>query len=338
MATIKDVAKMAGVSTTTVSHVINKTRFVADQTTKRVWQAINDLNYSPSAVARSLKSNTTRSIGMLVSDANAPFFMEIIAGVEKYCYKNGYTLILCSTQGNPKKQKDYLQMLAEKRVDGLIVMCSELNNELQINLEKYQSLPKVVMDWSDVGIDSSKINDKITDNTRKGSILATQYLIDMGHTKIGCITGPLNRHTCKDRLQGFYQAMTQAKLKVNPDWIIEGDFEFESGSQAAKKFIAMPERPTGLYIFNDIMSFSAISTFVDSGILVPKDMSIIGYDNIEFSAYFSPPLTTIHQPKRRLGKTAVELLFERMKNKDHEPQTFTMTPELIERKSVKKMR
>lgn len=333
MATIKDVAKMAGVSTTTVSHVINKTRFVAENTQKRVWAAIEELHYAPSAVARSLKSNTTRTIGLMVSDANAPFFTEIISGVENYCYRNGYTVILCSTEGNPQKQRDYLRMLAEKRVDGLIVMCSELDEDLQENLEKHSDIPKVVMDWSGVGIDS----DKITDNTRDGSYLATKYLIDMGHKKIGCITGPLNRYTCQDRLQGFYEAISDAGLTINQDWIIEGDFEFQSGSIAAEHFIQMKDRPTALYVFNDIMSFSAISKFVESDIRVPEDMSVIGYDNIEFSAYFSPPLTTIHQPKRRLGKTAVELLFERMKDKDHEPQTFTMNPELIERKSVRKI-
>jgi LacI family purine nucleotide synthesis repressor len=333
MATIKDVAKMAGVSTTTVSHVINKTRFVAENTQKRVWDAIEVLHYAPSAVARSLKSNTTRTIGMLVSDANAPFFMEIISGVENYCYRNGYTVILCSTQGNPQKQRDYLRMLAEKRVDGLIVMCSELDEDLQKNLENHIDIPKVVMDWSGIGIDS----DKIIDKTREGSYMATKYLIEMGHKKIGCITGHLNRFTCQDRLQGYYQALSEANLEINQDWIIEGDFEFQTGSIAAEQFIQMQDRPTALYVFNDIMSFAAISKFVESGIRVPEDMSIIGYDNIEFSSYFSPPLPTIHQPKRRLGKTAVELLFERMKDKDHDPQTFTMNPELIERSSVKNL-
>jgi len=147
MATIKDVAKMAGVSTTTVSHVINKTRFVAQETEKLVLQAIKDLNYSPSAVARSLKVNTTKSIGMIVTTSEAPYFAEIIHAVEEHCYRQGYSLFLCNTQNNAEKIKNHLEMLAKKRVDGILVMCSEyLPDSLNV-LTSFESIPMVVMDW-----------------------------------------------------------------------------------------------------------------------------------------------------------------------------------------------
>ncbi len=218
MATIKDVARLAGVSTTTVSHVINKTRFVAEATQKKVWSAIDDLNYAPSAVARSLKCNSTRTLGMLVTKSTNPFFAEVVHGVEEYCYREGYTLILCNTEGNPTKQRDYLRMLAEKRVDGLLVMCSDLSDDLIAHLERQRAdLPMVVMDWGSRHISA----DSIQDNAELGGYIATKYLIEQGHSAIGCLAGPLDKLTCQERLNGFTKAMKEAGLSVNKDWILE---------------------------------------------------------------------------------------------------------------------
>lgn len=331
MATIKDVARMAGVSTTTVSHVINKTRFVAEATQKKVLAAVDELNYAPSAVARSLKCNTTRTIGMLVTKSTNPFFAEVVHGVEEHCYGQGYTLILCNTEGNLDKQRDYLRMLAEKRVDGLLVMCSDLDEKLLELLERKKDLPMVIMDWGP----ESPHTDKIQDNAELGGYVATKYFIEHGHTKIGCLSGHSDKSTCQERLKGFYKAMGEAQLSVNEDWLLEGDFECESAVIAANKFIEMKERPTAIFCFNDIMAMALISTFEQAGIRVPDDISIIGYDNIDLAPYFSPPLTTIHQPKRRLGKTAIEILMERVKDKEHERRIFEMAPELVVRKSVK---
>lgn len=330
MATIKDVARIAAVSTTTVSHVINKTRFVAEATQKRVWEAVEELNYAPSAVARSLKCNTTRTIGMLVTQSFNPFFAEVMHGVENYCYKQGYTLFMCNTEGDLDKQKQYLRMLSEKRVDGLLVMCSDLNEQLLALLEKNTELPMVIMDW---GPDSPR-TDKIIDNSEKGGYLATKHLIENGHEKIACITGQLDKLTCKERVRGFERAFAEFNLTSNPEWILEGDFECASASKAVDKILAMNDRPTALFCFNDIMALAAISKIQQAGLKVPEDISVIGYDNIELSAYFSPPLTTIHQPKRRVGKTAVEILLERIKDKHHERRIFEMQPEVVSRSSV----
>lgn len=198
MATIKDVARLAGVSTTTVSHVINKTRFVAETTQEKVMEAVKQLNYAPSAVARSLKCNTTRTIGMLVTQSTNLFFSEVIDGVESYCYRQGYTLILCNTGGIYEKQRDYIRMLAEKRVDGILVMCSDLTQELQDMLDAHKDIPKVVMDW---GPETSHA-DKIIDNSEEGGYLATKYLTDRGHTEIACLSGHFVKAACQERIQG----------------------------------------------------------------------------------------------------------------------------------------
>jgi LacI family transcriptional regulator, purine nucleotide synthesis repressor len=331
MATIKDVARLAGVSTTTVSHVINKTRFVAESTQEKVMEAVQRLHYSPSAVARSLKCNSTRTIGMLVTQSTNPFFSEVIDGVESYCYRQGYTLILCNTGGIEEKQREYTRMLAEKRVDGILVMCSDLTKELLQILDGYSDIPKVIMDW---GPQSSQA-DKIIDNSEEGGYLATKHLIDHGHEKIACLSGHLSKAVCQERILGFRRAMTDANLPINEDWILEGNFECDTAVLAADKIIAMDEHPTAVFCFNDTMALGLMSRLQQRGIRVPEDMSIIGYDNIEISEYFSPPLTTIHQPKRRVGKNAFEILLQRIKTKEHDRRVFEMHPEIVERNTVR---
>ncbi|MGL5335330.1 MAG: substrate-binding domain-containing protein [Enterovibrio sp.] len=330
MATIKDVARLADVSTTTVSHVINETRFVAQETCERVWAAINELNYAPSAVARSLKCNTTRTIGMLVTKSTNPFFAEVVHGVESFCYELGYTLILCNTEGHFNKQRDYLKMLLEKRVDGLLVMCSDLTQELLTTLEKRRDVPMVVMDWGMQHINT----DRIEDNAEQGAYLAAQHLIENNHKKIACITGPLSKLSCRQRLEGFKRAMLEAKLTVNPDWILEADFECESAEQATLQLLKEKERPTAIFCFNDIMALAASSTLQKNGLNVPQDMSIVGYDNIDLARFFTPPLTTVEQPKYSLGKKAVALLMERIKKNITAQQIITLQPELVKRGSV----
>ncbi len=331
MATIKDVARLAGVSTTTVSHVINKTRFVAEATQEKVLEAVKELNYAPSAVARSLKCNTTRTIGMLVTQSTNLFFSEVIDGVESYCYRQGYTLILCNTGGIYEKQRDYIRMLAEKRVDGILVMCSDLTQELSEMLESHSDIPKVIMDW---GPEASKA-DKIIDNSELGGYLATKYLIDRGHKDIACLSGHLNKLACQERIAGFRRAMEEANLNVNDNWILEGNFECDTAVLAADKIIAMDKMPTAVFCFNDTMALGLMSRLQQKGVRVPDDISVIGYDNIELAEYFSPPLTTIHQPKRRVGKNAFEILLERIKDKEHERRIFEMHPEIVERDTVK---
>lgn len=331
MATIKDVARLAGVSTTTVSHVINKTRFVAETTQEKVLDAVKQLNYAPSAVARSLKCNTTRTIGMLVTQSTNLFFSEVIDGVESYCYRQGYTLILCNTGGIYEKQRDYIRMLAEKRVDGMLVMCSDLTEELLEMLESHPDIPKVIMDW---GPETSQA-DKIIDNSEEGGYLATKYLIEKGHQAIACLSGHFVKAACQERIAGFRRAMAEANLPVNDDWILEGNFECDTAVLAADKILAMDTRPTAVFCFNDTMALGLISRLQQRGVRVPDDMSIIGYDNIELAEYFSPPLTTVHQPKRRVGKNAFEILLERIKDKEHERRTFEMHPEIVERDTVR---
>lgn len=258
MATIKDVAKMAGVSTTTVSHVINKTRFVAKETEEAVMQAIKNLKYSPSAVARSLKVNTTKSIGMIVTTSESPYFAEIIHAVEDHCYRQSYSLFLCNTQNDPEKIKNHLDMLAKKRVDGLLVMCSEYTSHSLDILSNAADIPMVVMDWG-----PNTDTDVIEDNSSTGGYIATKHLIDCGHKAIGLIAGELDKTTARTRYEGFVKAMNEANLPIHENWIMEGFFEPEDGYECMNKILVQDSLPTAVFCCNDVMALGAISAITE---------------------------------------------------------------------------
>ena len=335
MATIKDVAKLAGVSTTTVSHVINKTRFVAEDTANAVWAAVNELNYSPSAVARSLKVNTTKSIGMIITTSEAPYFAEIVSAVEEHCYRQGYSLFLCNTHNNAEKIQNHLDMLITKRVDGILVMCSEYSDN-SLALFNGTNVPMVVMDW---GRHDDK-NSRIQDHSFEGGYMATKHLIDNGHRDIGIIAGYLFKTTAKMRFEGYVKAMTEAGLLIRDEWLAENDFEAEAGYESMNNILKQEQLPTAVVCSCDTVALGAISAISEKGLSVPNDISVIGYDNIHNSRFYAPPLTTIHQSKTRLGQMALDLLLEKIRNTDkpHEPKVLEFYPELVIRQSVKNLK
>ncbi|KJR21304.1 MULTISPECIES: substrate-binding domain-containing protein [Vibrio] len=332
MATMKDIARLAGVSTSTVSHVINKTRFVSEEIAERVNKAAKELNYfAPSALARSLKVNRTNTLGMLVTTSTNPFFGEVVKGVERSCFLQGYNLILCNTEGDNERMKSSINTLLQKRVDGLILMCSSLEGERLDVFEQYPDIPIVVMDWGPMLFQS----DKIQDNSLRGGYLAAKHLIDSGHTQIGCITGPLIKHQAQMRYEGYKRALNEAGLCFNANWIVEADFECEGGYQAFKKMHASGSLPSAIFVCNDMMAMGVINAANESGIAIPKSLSIVGYDDIHIAKFMTPSLTTIHQPKYRLGKAAVETLLKKINKQTQEVQVVQLEPTLVERNSVR---
>ncbi|ASU23680.1 transcriptional repressor PurR [Vibrio qinghaiensis] len=333
MATMKDIARLAGVSTSTVSHVINKSRYVSDEIAVRVNKAAQDLNYAPSALARSLKMNRTRTIGMLVTTSTNPFFGEVVKGVERSCYHKGYNLILCNTEGDSQRMQASINTLLQKRVDGLLLMCSTLEGERIDVFERYPDIPVVVMDWGPMLFPS----DKIQDNSLRGGYIAANYLIECGHKEIGCITGPLIRHQAQMRYEGYKRAVLEAGLDIHPNWIVESDFECEGGYEAFNKMLAKGPLPSAIFVSNDMMAMGVINAANEKGIRIPEDLSLMGYDDIHIARFMSPALTTIHQPKYRLGKAAVDTLLARLENEALEPQIVQLEPTLAVRKSIKMM-
>ncbi|BBG60637.1 sugar-binding domain protein [Providencia rustigianii DSM 4541] len=329
---MKDVARLAGVSTSTVSHVINQNRYVSESITSRVKSAIEQLNYAPSALARSLKMNRTNTIGMLLTTSNNPFFAEVVRGVERSCYELGYSLILCNTEGDLQRMDHSLETLLQKRVDGLLIMCTEVQGPSKNVFSRYPSVPTVMMDWSPFELDG----DVIQDNSFLGGEIATRYLIDAGFSRIACIAGPQDKSPARARYQGFIQAMQHASLDVHDEYVIFSDFEFAGGFESMNKLLELPNPPEAIFAGNDAMAVGAYQAIFQKGMKVPEDISIIGYDDIDLSSYMIPPLTTVHQPKDELGQQAVNKLIHRMDNPDAEPSVLVLTPKLIERQSVKK--
>lgn len=327
---MKDVARMAGVSTSTVSHVINKDRFVSEAIREKVEAAVKELNYAPSALARSLKLNQTRTIGMLITASTNPFYSELVRGVERSCFERGYSLVLCNTEGDEQRMNRNLETLMQKRVDGLLLLCTETHQPSKEIIQRYPSIPTVMMDWAPF----DGTSDLIQDNSLLGGDMATQYLIDKGHTRIACITGPLDKTPARLRLEGYLSAMERAGLAIPDGYRITGDFEFNGGFEAMQKLLAQKPRPHAVFIGNDAMAFGAYQALYQAGLRVPDDMAVIGYDDIELASYMTPPLTTIHQPKDELGELAIDVLIHRMAQPTLQQQRLQLTPVLMERGSV----
>lgn len=330
MATMKDVARLAGVSTSTVSHVINKNRFVSESIADKVNAAVEQLNYAPSALARSLKLNQTRTIGMLLTASSNPFYSEVVRGVERSCYERGYSLILCNTDGDAERMNRSLETLLQKRVDGLLIMCTENHRPSKDAISRYPSLPIVMMDWSPF---EGSI-DVIQDNALLGGEMATDYLIRHGYSRIACITGPLDKTTAQERLNGYRQSMKKARLEILPGYEVSSDFEFGGGLVAMEQLLMLPEPPHAVFASNDAMAVGVYQALYQRGLRVPDDVAVVGYDDIQLAQYLMPPLTTIHQPKDSLGELAVDALLHRLQEPESEPQVLVLTPELVVRQSV----
>ena len=327
---MKDIANFAKVSTSTVSHVINNDRYVSPTVREKVELAIEQLNYTPSAIARSLKSNRTFTIGMIVTTSNNPFFSEVVLGVERSCYELGYNLILCHTEGDHQRMLDNIEHLLQKRVDGLLAMCTETQSIPQQIFAKYPKLAMVMMDWTPF----SGICDTIKDNSLYGATLATNYLIEQNYKRIACITGPLNNTQAQLRLQGYRNALQAANIAILAGYEAHGDFQFSSGGVAMQQLLDLPIPPQAVFCFNDAMAIGAYQRLYQNGLEAGKDIAIIGYDDIEIAQYMTPSLTTIHQPKEELGQLAVETLLNRIQNPQESRQILTLIPTLIKRFSA----
>ena len=328
MATMKDIARIAGVSLSTVSHVVNNSRFVSEEITQRVQKVIAELNYKPSLVARSLKIKETNTLGMLVTASNNPFFAEVVRHVERYCEEHNYHLILVNTDGNGENLKKHLERLLSKQVDGLLLMCAEpqdLDPQIMTNIQ----LPMVVIDWWLQPLNA----DLIHENSELGGYLATKALLDAGYRKIAVVTGETSKPITASRLAGYKRAISEQNLQTQPEWVIESHFSYAGGVNAGKEILALEHRPDAIFAMSDTIAIGLYQSLLQAGLRIPQDIAVIGYDNIELAQYLAPPLSTIHQPKARLAKNAVEQLVSRIRQPDKRIENIQLTPELVVRES-----
>jgi LacI family transcriptional regulator len=308
MATMKQVAEKAGVSVSTVSHVLNNTRVVSPDVRARVLAIIAEMRYIPSAVARSLKNDKTHTIGMMVPNNSNPYFAELIQGIEDAAFKLSYNVILCNAYDDSKKQAAYLRVLMEKRIDGLILVASGADDELALLLSD-QSVPIVLVDREVAGVQA----DFIEADHETGGYLATRYLIELGHTAIACVAGPADLPPARDRVAGYLRALAEAGLACPPGYLVRSDFTSEGGFQAFRTLLALAAPPTAIFSSNDLMALGGICAASEALVRIPEQLSVIGYDDIALASYSTPRLTTMAQPKYEMGQMVTRVLLERIK-------------------------
>jgi LacI family transcriptional regulator len=329
MATIKDVALRANVSVTTVSHVVNATRFVSKVARQRVNEAIRELHYVPSALARSLKNNRTHTIGMMIPNCSNPFFAELIRGIEDACFAANFNVILCNSDDDANKQRKYIRVLMEKQVDGMIVFSSGGDNELsELLLET--GMPQILLDREVEKVQA----DLVEVDHEAGGWLATRHLLELGHLRIGCITGPLDLAPARQRLQGYRRALSEASMQINPLWQVEGGFTSENGYAAMQRLLVSNQRPSAIFASNDLMAIGALCAAAGHGLRIPHDISVVGFDDIALAAFSSPPLTTVAQPKHQLGSMAASFLMARIADPSLPLRREILQPQLCLRQST----
>lgn len=329
MTTIREVAESAGVSYATVSHVINNTRLVSPETRERVLAAMAALNYRPNALARSLRQGKSNTIGLVLPDSANPFFAEISRSIEDEAFRKGYSVFLCNTELDTQRELFYVDVLSKKQVDGIIfIAAGDQADSLDFLLRR--NLPVVMIDRN---VPSVELDAVLTDN-QLGGLLATQHLLDLGHTRIACIAGPSSITPSAERIIGYRKALEQAGLPYDENLVVRGDYHAQSGLEITHFILKMDPRPTAIFALNDLMALGALRAAAEAGCSVPKDLAVVGYDDLELSRFTNPPLTTIAQPKKEIGVQAVNMLIDRMSQRNKPPTRLVLPPELIVRRST----
>ncbi len=324
MANIKDVAKRAKVSISTVSRVINGTANVRQELRERVIRAINELNYRSNPLARGLKGFPTRTLGLIIPDIENPFFPAMVRGVQDVANKNGYAIFLCNTDEDPELEKIQYFLLLEKKIDGLLLVTSSMNISF---LNKKSSTPVVLLDRY---VENTELSYVVVDH-RKGMNLALKHLEKIGRKNVVFLGSKAVTSGAKERLESFIDY-----FKGTPNLrtrMIFGNYSQKSGANMTKELLEKRIDFDAIVCGNDLIAFGAIEVLEKQGIKIPDDVSVVGYDDISFSAYHSPKLTTVHQPTYELGEVAAHLIIDEIEKKKSEPKHIKLEPRLIVRET-----
>jgi DNA-binding LacI/PurR family transcriptional regulator len=304
--TIKDIAKHAGVSHSTVSRALHRSDLISDETGMRIRKIANDLGYFPSAAARSLKTNRSHALGVIVSAIDDPFFSEILQGIEEVAQERGYSLLMAASQRDPEREQTIVQDMRERHVDGLVICSASFSEGKRCKLLDY-GIPIVVVNNQA----AEEYRYSIYHDDIDGSRQVTRHLIEQGHTRIAYIGNAISGRTNLDRLTGFQQEMLAANLETPDDYIISVNGSHpEDGVHAVQQILHQNPAPTAIFCFNDMIATGVLHGLHLAGLRVPQDMSVVGFDNIVFAEYSTPPLTTLDQPKRYIGAEAARLIID----------------------------
>ncbi len=314
----------------TVSHVINSTRYVSPELTERVRVAMQELSYQPDVVARSLRRRQTLTIGLLVPSTEIPFFASVAHSIERAASNKGYNTILCNSEWELTRELSHLGDLMARKVDGLVCISATITSK-QIRHVVDSGTPVVMFerqlphsDLDAVGIDNFQ-----------GAYLATRHLLELGHRKLGFIVGLASSSLSIERLEGCSRALAEVGLTLDDAHLFSGDYWPKSGVVATRAALALPDPPTAIFAFNDLMAMGVLQVLSQERLQAPEDMAVVGFDGIPLTQYTSPPLTTVRQPLVEMARAAVDLLLERITG-DGPPaaQILHLEPELIVRAST----
>ncbi len=329
MSTIKHVAARAGVSFTTVSHVLNGTRRVSDSARERVERAVAEMGYAPSAVARALKMSETCILGVLVPNITNPFFAELTRGIEDCCRRTDYSVFLCNSDDDPVRQSRYLQTLLERRVDGLLLAAAAGEATTLAKRLAGARVPTVVVDRNIPGLAA----DLVRVDHEAGARLAVEHLLSLGHRAIACLSGPSEFAVSRARVTGWRVAMASAGIDFDAAWLREGDFSAAAGHELTRQLLARGE-VTAIFASNDLLAIGALRAAAERGVAVPSALSVIGFDGIDLGAYSYPALTTVGHPIRAMGETAAEVLIERIAAGPAAAREVVLPAQLLMREST----
>jgi LacI family repressor for deo operon, udp, cdd, tsx, nupC, and nupG len=335
VANIKDIAKLAGVSTATVSRTLAMPDVVAPETRARVEAAVRKLDYKPNALASSLRRRRTENIVVVVPDIHNPFFSGVVQGIEHVAHGHGHKVLLGESQNNQQRLDSYAAMLGSKEADGLILLGALLPTSIERAVAAGEPPPAPIVMACEYFAGLQAPNVRI-DNVAAAAA-ATEHLLQLGHRRIAMITGPSGNPLVKDRVKGYRQQMAKAEIAVPADYVARGDFTLESGYHAMQKLFALSHKPTAVFCANDEMAMGAIRAAKEAGKRVPQELSVVGFDDIRFAEYYDPPLTTIRQPQREIGETAMRLILD-VFAKRNAPTSVVLPHALVIRGSTKALR
>lgn len=333
--TIKDIAKVAGVSHTTVSRALREHPAISDKTTHRIKQLAAELGYVPSAAARGLKTSRSQVLGVIVRRIVDPFFAEVLQGIEDVLHAAGYSLFLAASHRDSAREQKVLQAMGERRVDGVIISSAQIRLEQLRQLNRFD-IPFVLI--NNQALDEPDIYSVYHDD-EYGSRELVQYLLDLGHKRIAYLGNSRGGRTNAKRLAGYKNSLKKASIQINPDFITSGPHGIpEAGAQGMQRFLDLTERPTAIVCYNDLMAIGAMRAIQQAGLNVPGDISVTGFDNIELAAYVTPALTTFNQPKYELGSKAATMMLsvlnDEMANSQSDVQV--LRGKLVPRQSTSK--
>lgn len=327
--TIDDVAKKAGVSNMTVSRVINNKGRISDNTKARVQSVINDLGYRPSTIARSLSTNQTLTIGFMLPDIANPFFPDVVRGAEDLAWKNGYSIILCNTDEDQRRETQTLEFFEEKRVDGLILCSPRLpDKELLPLIKKHKSA--VLYNRASLGQNTSSM--QIDEDY--GMTQVVEHLHSLGHKNIGFLTGPSHSDAGKKRVQAFKRALEIYSIDCDPAWLIPCAPDVQDAAERSEQLLESHKNLDALVCYNDVVAMGAIQTCRKLKRKIPDDIAITGVDDVQVAKLLHPSLTTLAVSKYDIGAKAVEMLLAQL-NQKLEPQSLMLRPKLVIRGSTR---